>query len=512
MVTTLERAPRKAPAIARAAIYIRVSSDRQKDGASLEVQLDTCRRYCEAHGLSVVGEFQDVESGLHIDRPAYQQALNMARAGGFDKLVVWRLDRAGRDDAEFAGMLRDFARLGIELASASGESPDPFSQRLAGLLAWDESRRISLRVRGSVMQRQTQGKWTGPAPFGYITADAPGGGRMLAPHEHEGPLVSEMFTRYATGRHSLADLQRFLREHGCAKSRASINYMLRSVTYLGIVQSGKFSRTPFGSKPATAQTEGQHAPLVDQETFDLVQARLSTHQHRQRGGPAPRYLFSGLIHCGLCGKKFVGRHSAKRTGTAGWVEYRCNRRKGFGDCASPGVHEGRLRAAVIPPIEKLLREFKSEDVRAAARAKLERQEAERREVTQQAHAGFAEQLARLERRMRNWLDMVGDGELSREEYARLRAETEPVMEGLRAQLADQPAPAPAVDLDTLCALADSITIETLDDKDWRTLIEGMVDRITIEGERDGMKKGQGVINVAWKPEYAPHIERASGEG
>ena len=104
----------------RAAIYIRVSNERQADGASLEVQLELCRRYCETAGLDVVAVFRDVQSGLDVDRPAYQSALALARARGIDQLVVYRYDRTGRDDAEFAGMLRDFAKLGIQVVSASG--------------------------------------------------------------------------------------------------------------------------------------------------------------------------------------------------------------------------------------------------------------------------------------------------------------------------------------------------------------------------------------------------------
>ena len=150
MVSNLERPGTNGhlPVGGRAAIYIRVSSHKQENGVSLEVQLEACRRYCEKAGLDVVAEFRDVESGLHVDRPQYQQALALARSKGFNQLVVYRYDRSGRDDAEFAGMLRDFAKLGIQLVSASGKSPDPLYQKLAGVLAWDESRRLSIRVSG----------------------------------------------------------------------------------------------------------------------------------------------------------------------------------------------------------------------------------------------------------------------------------------------------------------------------------------------------------------------------
>ncbi len=80
---------RRVPIVGHAAIYTRVSTDRQQDGASLEVQLEECRRYCEGHGLSVVAEFRDVLSGLNPDRPQYQQAVALATSNGVDLLVLF---------------------------------------------------------------------------------------------------------------------------------------------------------------------------------------------------------------------------------------------------------------------------------------------------------------------------------------------------------------------------------------------------------------------------------------
>lgn len=60
----------RVPIVGKAAIYTRVSTDKQQDGASLDVQLDACRNYCESNGLIVVAEFSDVLSGLKTDRPA----------------------------------------------------------------------------------------------------------------------------------------------------------------------------------------------------------------------------------------------------------------------------------------------------------------------------------------------------------------------------------------------------------------------------------------------------------
>jgi site-specific DNA recombinase len=518
MVTTLERpgATNGHPVGGRAAIYLRVSSHQQEDGASLDVQLETCQKYCESHALEVVATFRDVQPGLDIDRPQYQQALSLARSKGFDHLVVYRYDRSGRDDAEYAGMLRDFAKLGIALVSASGESPDPLYQKLAGVLAWDESRRISIRTSGSKMKRHTEGKWNGKVPLGYsvhylrcglndcpICKDIPGSGCVLVPKEGEAELITEMFQRYASGSCSLANLRDLLRQHGIAMSRYSVRYILKNRTYLGLVPHGRFSDSPFMPKAELQWTQGLHQALIDEETFTKAQQHLTDNKSRQRGGPAAKYLFSGLVYCGSCGHKFQARIS-QRKGNEVHVDYRCGRKKSFGDCQSHSVREGRIRAEVIPPIESLLARLSQEDFRAAVRAELVRQQEDTKAIDQVTKMGAVETLERLGKRMQIWLEMVGDGEMSREQYAKLRAEYEPQIKELQAQLAARPRLA-LPDIDQFFAIADALDGEPPDDQEWRDIVEGMVDRVVIEGERSGSqgRAEQGTIKVVWKPSYEP---------
>ena len=174
----------------------------------LDVQLETWRRFCENNGLVVVAEFRDIQSRLDIDRRQYQQALSLARVKGFGQIVVYRYDRSGRDDAEYFGMLKDFAKQGIQLVSASGESPDPLYQKLAGVLAWDESRRLSIRVTGSKMKRHEEGKWNGKPVFGYaihqlrwdqqycpVCRENGAGGCILVKKDSEAELVIPLDSR-----------------------------------------------------------------------------------------------------------------------------------------------------------------------------------------------------------------------------------------------------------------------------------------------------------------------------
>ncbi len=409
MVTTLERPLVKPPIAGRAAIYLRVSSHKQQDGASLAVQLEFCLRCCANASLDVVVVFEDVMTGLRQDRPQYQQALALARDRGFDFLVVFKYDRTGRDDAEYAGMLKDFAKLGIQLVSASGESQDPFYQKLAGLLAWEESRRLSIRVSGSKMKRHEEGKWNGRPVFGYTIEKHSQGGTYLVPKEGESELVTEMFSRYASGSHSLLDLRRFLTQSGVAKGRSGILYLLNNRTYLGLAPYGRNIRSQFHPAPEEMDwVAGAHQPLVDQDTFDRVQARLGENRHRQRGGTAPRYIFSGLIICGACGNKYVGRHGNK---DYNW--YTCNRQQGFGDCKSHTVYESDVKEVVIPPIERLIQKMSQAEIQEAVRAELISQEQAAAAATQVSNKGKGEQMDRLLARLTNLENDYLDREISR---------------------------------------------------------------------------------------------------
>src|SRR6266545_1682561 len=197
----------RVPIVGRAAIYTRVSTDRQQDGASLEVQLEQCRRYCEGHGLSVVAEFRDVLSGLNPDRPKYRQAIELARSKQVDKLIVWRLDRLGRDLAEYATQLRDLKRVGVDVVSVTQPGESLMMQQISGVFAEQESRDKSVRIASSKFHRAMEGKWNGKTPLGYDRAAAPDGrGCVLVPNR-DAAIVKELFTMYASGKYSVRSIR-----------------------------------------------------------------------------------------------------------------------------------------------------------------------------------------------------------------------------------------------------------------------------------------------------------------
>lgn len=87
--------------------YARVSTDDQ----DLALQM----RALEGHGIAPNYIFQEQASGKTVKRPVLERLLRTMRAG--DKLVVWKLDRLGRDLTGVLGVIKSLGDQGIEFAS-----------------------------------------------------------------------------------------------------------------------------------------------------------------------------------------------------------------------------------------------------------------------------------------------------------------------------------------------------------------------------------------------------------
>jgi site-specific DNA recombinase len=82
------------------AIYIRVSTEEQQQRQSIRTQIEFGERYCQLHGLDVHRIYSDesISGTVPLERrPEGSQILQDARLKKFDQLLVYRLDRLGRD-------------------------------------------------------------------------------------------------------------------------------------------------------------------------------------------------------------------------------------------------------------------------------------------------------------------------------------------------------------------------------------------------------------------------------
>jgi site-specific DNA recombinase len=163
----------------RAAIYIRVSTDRQGDNYSLPTQEATCREYAAAQGYTVVDVYRETHTGTELwERPALAVAREAMRRGAFDVFICYDPDRFSRKQTH-AGVLLDICeRAGVELRFAMFDfTRDPTGQFLlnARVFAAElEREKILERTQRGMVARVKSGKLVGraQAPFGYRYTDA----------------------------------------------------------------------------------------------------------------------------------------------------------------------------------------------------------------------------------------------------------------------------------------------------------------------------------------------------
>lgn len=150
----------------RTAIYARVSTFDQEP----ENQLAELRRYVEARGWTAPVEYVDRGiSGAKDRRPALDQLVADARRRRFDVLVVWRLDRLGRNLKHLVTLLEDLQALGIAFVSLNEniDATTPAGKlqlHILAAIAEFERARIRERVMAGLARARAQGVRLGRRP------------------------------------------------------------------------------------------------------------------------------------------------------------------------------------------------------------------------------------------------------------------------------------------------------------------------------------------------------------
>jgi DNA invertase Pin-like site-specific DNA recombinase len=333
-------------------IYTRVSpkgSDHTGGETSIPAQLAAVRAYLTARdpAADLLTASDELRSGKDISgRPAFRQIVADLHAGraSWDVFAVWRLDRAFRSTADAAPFFRELLRQGKGFASATEnlDLSSPAGRAMLGMLcifAEFERESGSQRTKLKMVSIAQRGEWpVGHPPLGY---------RRTAPHCNtlavdpaRAPTVQALFADYATGAAGAIDLAR---KHGI-RGKTTVLHILRNRTYLGKICY------------AGAEYPARHPPLVSEQLFAAVQARLP----RTVTGPRLTrrqypYLLSGLVRC-QCGRPMTPGGARGRGRT--YHYYRCT----DPDCGLM-TRADRLDLAVLNALSRV--QFDPRTIRAA---------------------------------------------------------------------------------------------------------------------------------------------------
>lgn len=297
-----------APGKLRCAIYTRKSTDEglDQDFNSLEAQRESCTAYVmsQTHeGWEALSTRYDDGgfSGGSLERPALQTLMKDIDKGLVDIVVVYKVDRLTRSLADFAKLVELFDRQNVSFVSVTQAFNTTNSMgrlTLNVLLSFAQFERevTAERIRDKFRASKEKGMWMGGRPpLGYDVDK-----RKLVINEAEAEQVRGIYRRYLELR-SVPALKKDLTTRDIRSKRwvtqkgktggghvftlGALYTLLQNLTYIGKIRH----------KDKVHQ--GQHQPILDQETWEEVQALLASNRHdtRTRKNAKAPSLLAGLI-------------------------------------------------------------------------------------------------------------------------------------------------------------------------------------------------------------------------
>src|SRR5437899_10046060 len=341
-----------------AAIYARVSSDRQKENQTITSQTAALKEYAATHGYLVPAEWvfeDDGYSGAHLIRPGLESVRDLAAQGQIEAVLVYCPDRLSRKYAYQVVLVEEFARCGVSvvfLKSPSGETPeDQLLVQFQGMIAEYERAQIAERSRRGKRHKAQQGSVNvlSGAPYGYrYVKKSDTSAAYYEVIEAEAQVVRRVFEAYTQQGLSINAIAHGLNERKVptrtAKTRwerSTVWGMLRNPAYEGKACYGKTELRPRQritrplrqrrgwpsrnsanhERPRQDWIEVPVPPLVSEETFALAQEQLEQNKrYAPRRTAEPTWLQSMLV-CQQCG--YALYRTSTRTSKQKLGYYRC---------------------------------------------------------------------------------------------------------------------------------------------------------------------------------------------
>ncbi len=342
--------------------YIRVSTQKQGEGVSLDAQKDAILAFASRHELTIIRWFEEKQTAAKGGRPQFNQMLRQLKRRIADGVVIHKVDRAARNPRDWA-LFSELPDLGVEVFVAT-ESLD-FNSRggrltadIQAVIAADYIRNLREETIKGLDGRLKQGLYPFRAPIGYLDN---GRGKPKSPDPQKAPLIRKMFELYGTGQYSLRALQAEITRRGLRNLNGQpltlhgVATILDNTFYTGLITITRTGKT----------FAGCHEPIISTKLFRRVQNIKAG-----RSGPKVTkhmHLFQGLFRCAYC-------HGAMTPELQkGRCYYRCQRQ----GCPTTTVREDRLEQAITYHLHRL--QIKPEHARRLEKRWMQEAEAKRAE-------------------------------------------------------------------------------------------------------------------------------------
>lgn len=332
-----------------AVIYARYSSHGQTE-QSIEGQLAKGHEYAKTKGYTIVHEYIDrAMTGRNDNREQFQQMLSDTGKKQFSVIIVWKVDRFGRNREEIAFNKHTCKRNGVRVEYVAENLPDSPEAVILESVLEGMAEYYSIQLSQNILRGQLESAKKcrcvgGTRPLGYsVDSD-----KRFVIDPQTAPIVKIIFDMYAEG-FTISEIITYLNEQGIRTTRKqpftknSLTKLLKNEKYIGIYAYKDLVRV-----------EGGVPAIVDRNTFDKVQELLKVNRRApSHTWTKYEYLLTDKLFCGHCGSPMVGESGFSHTG-AKYSYYGCTKKRREKTCDKKAVRQDWIEKLVLDETVKLL--------------------------------------------------------------------------------------------------------------------------------------------------------------
>ena len=334
-----------------AVIYARYSSHGQTK-QSIDGQIAAAQKYAEGKGYTIIHIYADrAMTGRNDDREQFQKMLSDTATHQFGVILLWKIDRFGRNREEIAFNRYRCKKNGVRVERVAEDVPDgpegvildSVLEGMAEYYSLQLAQNVRRGQRESAKKSQSNG---GTRMIGYkVNPDT----KRYEIDPDTAPFITEVFRRYAGGQ-TMAEIAAWLNAQGLRATRGgmftvnSLHRLLKNEKYTGVYIFRDI------------RNEGGMPALIDRATFDKVQEMLKVNRRApSRVWSRAEYLLTDKLFCGHCGAPMAGVSGHGHTGVK-HNYYTCLNRKRKKSCTKKSVRQDVLEPLVLKSIRNLLQD------------------------------------------------------------------------------------------------------------------------------------------------------------
>ena len=423
------------------AIYCRVSTEEQSEnGYSIDEQERLLEEWCKKMGYVIYKCYSDRGiSGKNIkDRPALKELLSDAKAGKFDMVISWKINRVSRKLEDVLKIVSLLEKNNITFKSYSEpfETDTPAGRmqfQMMALIGEFERGTIAQNVKMGMIAKAKSGNWCGGRVLGYdlVPNNSPEeekkGKNKLEINEKEAEIVRFIFNEYSKGKGYKAITNQinklgYKTKKGNDFSVGSIRDILTNPVYIGEirynVRQNWSEKRRRNINPNPIRVKGKHEAIIDRELWDKVQLILESKKGKPSRIYDGEYPLTGILRCPKCGAGMVISRTTNTLadGSKKRIAYYCCgnwKNKGTSVCNSNTIRVDKANEYVFKKIEELV---SNEAMIKAVVKNINKERKDKVKPAKRLLGDIDKELEKLDKRKRKIFEAYEDDILTKEEF------------------------------------------------------------------------------------------------